>query len=54
VLGAERLLAGRQRALEQRPRPGEIALGLQQERALGTRVMSRRTWQFALITGGIR
>ena len=28
MLGPERLLADRQRALEERPRPGEIALGL--------------------------
>ena len=32
MLGAERLLADRQRALAERPRPGEIALGPQQER----------------------
>ena len=31
MVGAERLLADRQRALEERPRPGEIALGLKQE-----------------------
>ena len=31
MLGAERLLADRQRALEERPRAGEVALGLKQE-----------------------
>ena len=30
MLGAERLLRDRQRALEERPRSGEIALGLKQ------------------------
>ena len=30
MVGAERLLADRQRALEERPRAGEVALGLKQ------------------------
>jgi hypothetical protein len=34
MLGPERLLADRQSELEERPRSGEIALGLQQAREL--------------------
>jgi hypothetical protein len=35
MLGAERLLADRQRALEERPRPHKVALGLEQEGEAG-------------------
>ena len=31
MLGTERLLSDRQRALQERPRPGRVALGLKQE-----------------------